>query len=161
MRKELRIFGRTSAGEREIAARELPLTQSARRILMLIDGQRSARELSRLARPGELESVLIVLGRHALIKVVGTVPEPTETQKRAQVQQERERLQRLKAALHNSFADRLDTAGHIWDARIADAVNDEVLRRVLREAIDVLQRRRGTEAAREALEQIRAAFRQE
>jgi len=155
------IFGRTSAGEREITARELPLSQSARRILMLIDGKRSVRELSRLARPGELEGVLTMLDKHALIEPVATAAEATEVEQRALIQQERERLRRLKAALGQMFADRLDVAGHIWDARIADAVNDEVLRRVLREAIDTLERRRGSEVARKALEQARIAFRQE
>lgn len=161
MRESLRVFGRTRAGEREITARELPLGQSARRILMLIDGRRTVRELSRLARPGELDTVLALLDKHALVEVVATIAEPTEGQRRALALQERERLRRLKVALRHMFAERLDTAGHIWDARIADAVNDDVLRRVLREAINTLQRRRGSEAARQALEQVRAAFRQQ
>lgn len=140
------IYARTPAGDEEIAARALDLPHAARRILALVDARRSVGDLSRLARPGELTAVLATLERHELIEAVAHADEASEAQRSARRRSEQAQLQEAKAALRNVFVAELGSAGRIWDARVADSVSLEVLRRVLREAIDVLQAR-GDEAA--------------
>ncbi|MFP5406051.1 MAG: hypothetical protein ACLGHY_06830, partial [Gammaproteobacteria bacterium] len=51
------IYARTGAGEDEIDARARPLSPSARRMLMLIDGRRTVGLLSQFARVGEFEAL--------------------------------------------------------------------------------------------------------
>ena len=46
----------------------------------------------------------------------------------------------------------------IWEARIADCVSMEVLRRVLREAVDVVHARNGEQAARRVITAVRPIF---
>ena len=140
------IYARTPAGDEEIAARLLALGHGARRILALINARRSVADLSGLARPGELTAVLATLERNALIEVLAHADEASEAQRSARRRSEQAQLQEAKAALRNAFAAELGSEGRIWDARVADSVSLEVLRRVLREAIDVLQAR-GDEAA--------------
>jgi DNA-binding PadR family transcriptional regulator len=140
------IYARTPAGDEEIAARVLDLGHATRRILALINARRSVADLSKLARPGELTAVLATLERHELIEVIAHADEASEAQRRARRHAEQARLQEAKAALRNAIVAEFGSAGRIWDARVADSVSLEVLRRVLREAIDVLQAR-GDEAA--------------
>jgi len=139
------IYARTPAGDEEIAARMLELGNAARRILALVNARRSVGDLSRLARAGELTKVLATLERHALIESVAHADEASEARRSARRRTEQTQLQEAKAALRNAFAAELGSEGRIWDARVADSVSLEVLRRVLREAIDVLQAR-GNEA---------------
>lgn len=154
------IHARTAAGDHEISARALGLDHAARRILALVDGRRSVGELSRFARPGELGRVLAALERHGLIEVVALAEAPTEAQRRERERAEQARLQTAKEALRDAFAAELGTAGRIWDARVADSVGLEVLRRVLREAIDVVQLRCGDAAAQRVLARVRPLFAQ-
>lgn len=152
------IHARTQAGDDEIAARALDLTQAARRILALIDARRSVAELSQFARPGELGPVLEALERNGLIAAVGLAAEPTEAQRRAHQRAEQKHLQQLKVSLRGAFAAELGTAGRVWDARVADSVSTQVLRRTLREAVDVVEARCGETAAQRVLARVRPLF---
>ncbi|MCD6674139.1 MAG: hypothetical protein LT106_14975 [Burkholderiaceae bacterium] len=152
------IYARTPAGDAETSARALELAPSARRILALVDARRSVGDLSQLARPGELAPVLAALERLALVEVVALAAEPTEAQRRERERAEQARLQAIKDALRDVFAAELGVAGRIWDARIADSVNLDVLRRALREAVDVVELRCGEAAARRVLAIARPLF---
>lgn len=152
------IYARTPAGDAEMGARALDLAHPARRILALVDARRSVGDLSQLARPGELGPVLAALERNGLVEVVALAAEPTEAQRRARERAEQTRLQAAREALRGAFAAELGIAGHIWDARVADSVNLEVLRRALREAIDVVALRRGEAAAQRVLALVRSLF---
>lgn len=141
-----------------MSALALELEHSARRILALVDARRSVGDLSRLARPGELGPVLAALERHGLVEVVALAAEPTEMQRRERERVEQAQLKAAKKALRSAFVAELGVAGRIWDARVADSVSLEVLRRVLREAIDVVEARRGEAAAQRLLAIVRPLF---
>lgn len=153
-----RIYGRTPAGNDELAARALELDHAARRILALIDARRTVADLSRFARAGELGPVLAALERHRLVEVVGLADEPTELQRRARERAEQALLLEAKETLRHAFVAELGNAGRVWDARVADSVSFEVLRRVLREAIDVVQARAGEGAMQRVLARARPVF---
>lgn len=152
------IYARTPAGDREMTALAFELDHAARRVLALIDARRSVDDLSRLARPGELGPVLVALERHGLIEEIALARESTEAQRRERERAEQARLQDAKETLRDAFAAELGIAGRIWDARVADSVSQEVLRRVLREAIDVVQRRCDEAAAQRLLARVRPLF---
>lgn len=155
------IYARTPAGDHEMTALALELDHAARRILALVDARRSVGDLSRLARPGELGPMLSALERHGLIEEIALAPEATEAQRRERERAEQARLHAAKETLHGAFATELGTAGRIWDARVADSVSLEVLRRVVREAIDVVQRRCDEAAAQRTLALVRPLFARE
>ncbi len=152
------IYARTPAGDDELSARALALGHAARRILALVDARRSVADLSQLARPGELAPVLAALERDGLVEVAALAAEPTEAQRRARERADQARLQAIKQALRDAFVAELGAGGRIWDARVADSVNLAVLRRVLREAVDVVEARRGAAAAQRVLAIARPLF---
>lgn len=152
------IYARTAAGESEIADRVLSLSASARRLLVLIDGRRAIAMLSNFVRAGELDALLAELRQHSLVEVVGTADPPDEASRLARQLAEQAALQATKRRLQKLFEGELVTAGHVWDARVADSVNLEVLRRVLREGIDVVYYRKGEAAARRIVAAVRAAL---
>lgn len=152
------VYGRTIDGDDETGACRRDIAHSSRRVLALIDGLRRVGDLGAFARPGELGSALAELERHGLIEVVGVAAEPSESERRVRDVAEQKLLGEARRMLHDAFADELGTAAHVWQARAADSVNMEVLRRVLREAVDVVQARRGETAARRVLEAVRPIF---
>ncbi|HEY0879545.1 MAG TPA: hypothetical protein VGE10_13945 [Zeimonas sp.] len=152
------IYARTPAGDAERTARALDLEHAARRILALVDARRSVGDLSQFARPGELGPVLRALEQRKLVEVVALAAEPTEAERRERERREQVRLQAAKHALRNTFVAELGAAGRVWDARVADSVSLEVLRRVLREAVDVVEARRGEAAAQRVLSRVRPLF---
>jgi hypothetical protein len=153
-----RIYGRTPAGDAELAARELALSASARRLLVLVDGRRSAGLLSSFVRVGEFELLIGELLRGGLVEATGLAELPDEAGRLARQLAETAALQTAKQRLQSLFEDELGPAGHVWDARVADSVNSEVLRRVLREGVDVVFYRNGEAAARRIVAAIRPVF---
>ncbi len=152
------VYGRTIEGDDETGACSRDIAHSSRRVLALVDGLRRVGDLVAFARPGELGTALAELERHGLIEVVGVAAEPSESERRAREVAEQKLLEAARRTLHDAFADELGTASHVWQARAADSVSMEVLRRVLREAVDVVQARRGEAAARRVLEAVRPIF---
>lgn len=152
------VYGRTIDGDDETSACRRDIAHSSRRVLALIDGLRRVGDLVAFARPGELGSALAELERHGLIEVVGVAAETSESERRAREVAEQKLLDEARRMLHDAFAEELGTAAPVWQARAADSVNMEVLRRVLREAVDVVQARRGETAARRVLEAVRPIF---
>jgi hypothetical protein len=72
-------FVRNQNGERELNARQLPVSIPARRALALLATPMSPRELANVVRLGELEHHLQELLKHQLIEVVradNTIPQP-------------------------------------------------------------------------------------
>src|SRR5690606_17691140 len=91
------IYARTVDGHDEAAEPRRGLSQGARRILALIDGQRCVGDLPDFARPGELPPIIVELESQRLIEVAGLADEPTEAQRRARASLE---LTLLKEAKH-------------------------------------------------------------
>jgi hypothetical protein len=65
------IYRKTDKGKREIAERAFGVESRARRLLIMIDGQRDAEELSVYVRAGELESTLARLVGEGFVEAVG------------------------------------------------------------------------------------------
>lgn len=152
------IYARTEAGEAEAGERALHIGHASRRILALVDGQRCVGDLAQFARPGELGPILVELEKHRLIDAVGVAREPSEAERRARQRAEQVLLNEAKQALGGVFRRELGSAGQIWEARIGDCVSMEVLRRVLREAVDVVEQRNGEQAARRVVAAVRPIF---
>ncbi len=154
------VYARTADGHDEAEEPRRELAAFARRILNAVDGRRCVGDLEAFARPGELGPILAELeGRH-LVEVVGLSDEPSEVERRAQASAEQALLEQAKRGLHGLFGAELGVAGHVWEARVADCVTMEVLRRVLREAVDVVYFRSGEAAARRIVAAVRPVFEQ-
>jgi len=152
------VYARTAAGEAEMSARALPISSSARRLLTLIDGRRAVALLSNFIRVGELEALAGELLTHGLIEATGLADLPDEAGRLARLRAEQAALQDAKRRLQRLFEGELGTAGRVWDARVADSVNLDVLRRVLREGVDVVFYRSGEAAARRIVAAVRPVF---
>lgn len=152
------IYARTLAGDTELGARQLALSASARRLLILIDGRRTVGLLEDVVRGGELDGLCAELLAQGLVELTGIAGEPDEADRLARLLAEKAALQAAKQRLRRLFEGELGTAGHVWDARVADCVNMEVLRRVLREAVDVVFYRNGEAAARRIVAAVRPVF---
>jgi len=154
------IYARTADGHDEAGEPRRELTPGARHILAAIDGQRCVGDLGLFARSGELGPCLAELEGQHLVEVAGLADEPSEAERRARASAEQVLLDQAKRGLHGLFGAELGTAGHVWEARVADSVNMEVLRRVLREAVDVVYFRSGEAAARRIVTAVRPVFEQ-
>ncbi len=154
------IYARTADGHDEAAEPRRALTPGVRRILMAIDGKRCVGDLPEFARPGDLAAILAELEGERLVEVAGLADEPTEAERLARASAEQALLGEAKRGLRGLFGAELGAAGHVWEARVADCVTMEVLRRVLREAVDVVYYRSGEAAARRIVAAVRPVFEQ-
>jgi hypothetical protein len=66
------IYRKTDKGKREVAERAFGLENHARRLLIMIDGQRATAELSVYIRAGEFEKTLERLLAEGFVEAVGT-----------------------------------------------------------------------------------------
>lgn len=154
------IYARTAAGEAETTARRCDLSPSARRMLILIDARRTVGLLSQFARVGEFDGLAEELLALGLIEAAGLADAPDEAAHRARQVAERAALLAARKRLQGVFGAQLGVDGHVWDARVADCVNVEVLRRVLREGVDAVVYRHGNVAARSIVAAVRPVFEQ-
>ncbi len=67
------IYSKTAKGVAEVAARNGALTPAMRRVLIMVDGKRTAAELQLVARDGEFESIVAALLERGMIEQTGTV----------------------------------------------------------------------------------------
>lgn len=153
-----RIFMRTESGGAMLRAERSGLSQAARRILILVDGQRCVAELPQFTRAGELERIVEDLRGRGLIRLVAFADTPDPDALRKRQREEQLQLVEIKRQLNGVFSSELGSAGRIWEARVDDCVSIEVLRRVLREAIDVLYFRSGDDAARRVVAVVKPLF---
>lgn len=157
---ELTVFERTETGDAALAAPPPGLDRASLRLLTLIDGQRSLADLPRFARAGELDRLVSILRGRGLVALRGKVAQPDALARRQRIAAERAMLAQLKRELRGVFIHELGHAGEVWEARVQDCVSIEVLRQVLREAIDVLYFRGGGEPARRVVALVKPLFRQ-
>ena len=154
------IYQRTEAGESLLRAGASALGQVARRILPMIDGRRRLADLPEAVRPGDLEAAITELQTQGLIRFTGRIEPISNEERKRQDAEDMALVARAKADLDGMFAREMGKAGEIWDARVRDSVNLLVLRRVLREGIDVAYFRAGYEAARNLVAAVRPLFKQ-
>lgn len=157
---ERAVFERTPAGQAALASRPPGLDRASLRLLTLIDGERSVAELPRFARAGELARLVAGLHRRGFIVLLGEAERPDARERLQRLAEERAQLDQMKRELRGVFTRELGQAGEIWEARVEDCINLEVLRQVLREAIDVLYFRSGGEPARRVVALVKPLFRQ-
>lgn len=152
------VFAKTPQGAGAIAQPGRSLSPAARRVLILIDGRRRLMDLSPFVRPGDLEPVVEDLLGHGLIVLAGIAEAPDPRDLEQGLQRERETVARMKRALAGAFERELAAQGLVLDARLRDCANLDVMRRLLREAVDVVARQRGEQAASRLLGRIRAVY---
>jgi hypothetical protein len=149
------VFAKTDPGTLEVTERKLGLSQTARRVLILMDGQRRLSDLAGMARPGELVLVIEELQSKGLVRLSGIAEGPNIEDIRARDQQLMVVVSELKKALDGKFHAELGNTGHIFDERVKDCVNLDVMRRVLREAIDAVSFKNGDRAAQHIVSLVR------
>lgn len=152
------VYAKTAAGVEEITARRQGLTSAARRILILIDGKRRLSDLPPFTRPGELDPAVDQLASLGLIALAGIADDPSPEEVRERQRREREALVRLQQGLRGRFEQELGTAGLVLEARMRDCVSLDLLRVLLREAVDQVARLRGRESADRMLAVIRPIY---
>jgi len=152
------VFAKTPVGRDEIAQRVLGLSSSARRILILVDGRRRLLDLAPFARQGEIEAIVDELQARGLIALSGIADEITDDELEERARRQRETLEALQHALAGAFVRELGAEGLVFDARVRDCVSLDVMRRLLREALDAVARQRGERAIEPLLRTIRAHY---
>lgn len=157
---ELTVFERTETGDAALAAPPPGLDRASLRLLTLIDGQRSLSDLPRFARAGELDRIVGILRERGLVALRGQADLPDVQAQQQRRASERAMLAHMKRELRGVFNRELGHAGAVWEARVEDCVSIEILRQVLREAIDVLYFRGGGEPARRVVTLVKPLFRQ-
>lgn len=75
------IYSKTARGEDETRTHSRALTAAMRRMLILIDGRRTAAELELTARDGEFEEIIAALKAHGLIQSNGREMPPGPAQR--------------------------------------------------------------------------------
>ena len=153
------VFQRTERGEALLRAGAAALGNVARRLLPLFDGRKSLGDLPDNVRPGDLEAAITELQTNGLIRSAGTAEPQSEEVVKAQTNAEMAMLAMLQTELNGLFQREMGNPGKIWDARVADSVNLNILRRVLREGIDVAYFRSGADVARNLIDAVRPIFR--
>ena len=149
------VYAKTPAGTAEITERRHGLSQPARRILILVDGQRRLGDLFAFSRAGELVELIGQLEALGLVALAGIADTLTQDELRERAQQEQAAIAQVKQELDGAFEKELGEAGQVLDARIADSVNLDVIRTILRDAIDTVHSRKGERAAQALAERLR------
>jgi hypothetical protein len=147
------VYAKTEAGVKEITARTLGLSQSARRVLILLDGKRALSQLPGFVRPGDLANIVDQLETQNLVSLVGisdTAPGDHNI--------EAEQLSKLKPKFKEMFNRELGPVGRVFDARVYDAVTMDVMRTALREGIDYIKEFADPNTARRLVDYVRAVL---
>lgn len=153
------IYQRTEKGEDMLRAGARALGHVARRILPMIDGRRRVADLPENMRPGDLEAAISELQALGLIRFTGRAGPITTQDQKVQDETDQTMLAQVKTDLNGLFVREMGAYGEIWDTRVAETANMVLLRRVLREAIDVSYFRSGSEVARNLVKIVRPIFR--
>ena len=152
------VFVKTAAGSAEVAERSHGLSGAQRRILILLDGRRRLADLPPFARPRELEPIIADLATRGLIALAGIADDPSPEEAQAHEERQRAVLVRLRGTLAGAFELELGTDGRILEARLRDCVSLDVLRQLVREAVETIRRARGDAAAERVLDRVRPVY---
>jgi len=152
------VFAKTPLGSDEMTQRALGLSNAARRVLILVDGKRRLLDITPFVRPGEIEGIVEELQALGLIALAGIADALTDEELRERERRQRDALRALQRALAGAFARELGQEGLVLDARVRDCVDMDVARRLLRDAVETVARRRGEKAAERLLRTIRTHY---
>jgi hypothetical protein len=149
------VYARTASGQGELASPSRRLTPQARRLLFLIDGQRSLAHLPLALRPSELPAhldELLTLGLVALSGIRDSAVSPD-------AEGHDPRLEDFKHRIAGMVERELGEAARILEARLQDCVNLSVMRTVMRDVIECVHQRSGPQAGQRLAAAARAAAR--
>lgn len=149
------IHERTAAGSAEIDTATPGLSHASRRLLVLVDGMRDLETLGALVRAGEIGHLIADLETKGLVRLVGRSEPPNPDENRRLARARETSLARAKRMVAEVLRSEFGSAGHVWEARVADAIDGEVLRRLVRDGIDTLRTRFGEPAAQRAKEALK------
>ena len=162
---ETAIYAKTPQGAAEVAARGAGLSLTQRRVLIMVDGKRTAGELVPYARPGELPDLLALLEELKLIERVGGTPPPSapapapeRSTARAGADADDRNVITLDEARRRAvrgLLDRVGPDGEVLAERIERAGTIDELRERLREAERMIAGFRGAEAAADFMRELR------
>lgn len=152
------LYIRTQEGEDEAQRPRRGLPTGALRILGKIDGHRCVGDLASFVRPFELPGILLELETQLLVERSEHWNEQVRTENRKRQQKENALLGTAKQESLKVLEKAFEEAEHVWVARIKDAINIDVLRMVLREAVDIIAKRKGEKSGLQALAEIRRIF---
>jgi len=169
------VFSKTSKGVAEVAARSAALTLAARRILIMVDGKRTAADLAVLLKPGEIDEVLTALETQGFIVRNGgadvsrpssrqtlapnTLSGPLDVNTVGGEPEERNllTLEEAKRRAVRELLDRLGPDGETMSMRIEQCKNADALRERLREAERLVAGMNGEAAAQDYVRALRRA----
>ncbi len=152
---ERQIYATTPAGAAEVEGATAGLSHGERRVLVLVDGQRDVQALSAVVRGGEIDALVASLETKGLIIPCGRSAPRDPADRLRQETRERAMLALAKRVAAEVMEREFGSGGHVWAARIDDAIDRDVLRLVLRDGIDALSLRSGEAAVRRALEALK------
>ena len=149
------VFQKTDAGVELLKTRSTILSQKHRRCLILMDGNRTAYELSGFFRPGEFVPIVIeLIERGYVVAPPGWVAEkeqaPISDFPRIQAEQYVDILRRAV----REISDRLGPAGDPLAMDLSRCDSPEQLRTALRGAERVLEGFLGPEGAKEFVKRV-------
>ena len=148
------VFHKTDAGVELLKTRSTILSQKHRRCLILMDGQRTAFELSGYFRPGEFGPIVAELIARSYVHAppdwVAEAEGPISDFPRIQADQYTDILRRAV----REISDRVGAAGDPLAMDLSRCTSAEQLRSALRGAETVLERFLGAEAAKEFVKRV-------
>jgi hypothetical protein len=149
------VFRKTDAGVELLKTRSTLLSQKHRRCLILMDGQRTAFDLSGYFRPGEFAPIVTELIQRGYVETpAGWETElekgPVSDFPRIEVETFTDILRRAV----REISDRLGPAGDPLAMDLSRCDSPERLRMALRGAESVLEAHLGAEAAKEFVKRI-------
>lgn len=156
------VFAKTAKGSAEIAQRSNAISAIARRVLIMVDGKRSVRELAPLVPPGQIDAVLAelqALGFIEAVAAVGAVAAPPASASAPAREGGSERLllslEEAKRRAARGLIERLGPEADGMAARIEACRNAEELAEALRRAERLLAGAIGAAAAESYLRELR------
>ncbi|MFN7572250.1 MAG: hypothetical protein ACK5TK_12480 [Betaproteobacteria bacterium] len=153
------VFAKTAKGSAEVAQRSNAISAIARRVLIMVDGKRSVRELTPLAPPGQIDTVLAELQQLGLIEAVGAVAASAGPTLAPPREGGSERLllslEEAKRRAARGLIERLGPEADGMAARIEACRSAEELAEALRRAERLLAGAIGAAAAESYLRELR------
>ena len=137
------IYAKTELGTMAVRTRSQRISLAARRLLMLLDGERPLGQLPNVVRPDDGTTLLKELEAQGMVTLAGLWHDDPQ----ANAMHPERKLAELKRALSGVFEKELGPEASVLEARVQDCVNLVVLRNVLREVIGLVARRKDDAAA--------------
>lgn len=138
------LFERTSAGAAELLSRQHGLSPRARQLLLLLDGKRDVKRLSRIFAAHELQAYLTVLRTAGFIRAKSLVTNPGDAGT----------LITMRENALVRFLEATGIAGEPFALRVAKCQTPQELHALVPAMASVIEVSRGPGAARQFAEKV-------